>query len=633
MTGARARQVPVLIAGGGGSGLTAAIVLADLGVPSLLVERHPSTSPHPKAHILNGRTMEIMAQHGLAEEIYSEGAPPETCSAMVWLTSLGGHEPYDRKVLYRTDAYGGGTLEPRYSAVCAQRHGNLGQHKLEPLLRRYAERRNPDGLLFGHELAGFVQDADGVTATIVNRETGADFTVRAKYLIGADGGKTVGRALGVRMLGTPTFLQWINLHVKADFSALIDHDDAIVNRVSSLAEDGRFRHCGVVPMGPTRWGRHSEEWTLMLTQPPGSADDRADHEVVAQVRETLKLPARHRMEVLSVSRWPVEGSVAERFAVGRVYLVGDAAHRHPPSGGLGLNTGIQDAHNLAWKLAATLAGAGGGRLLASYEAERRPVAERVVERALYSLFNQIAMTTGTGVTPAGTPKWNRAQLLALFGDSADQPTRRAVLEEYFATNRITTEHLGLEIGYRYDRSPCVLPDGSSGPPPDPLGLAYVQDARPGHRMPHAWLDQRGQRVGTHHLLRPGAFLCLAGASGQAWRDAGLDVALSTGVPLDLYMVGPGHELRDREGDWTRLRGHGEEGVVLVRPDGFVAARADTIARAAAQAGAVPGDGRGPTAWLQRALGTALGAMPAGTMPAGTVSGNGSVNGVAARGRD
>ena len=565
------RTVPVLIVGGGGSGLTASIFLADLGVESLLIERHPSTSPHPKAHILNGRTMEIMAQHHLAEDIYAEGAPPENSSAMVWLTSLGGNEPYDRKILYRTDAYGGGALATRYATVCGQRHGNLGQRWLEPLLRRHAEQRNPGGLLFQHKLLGFDQDDDGVTAVVFDRDRQITFTVRANYLIGADGGKLVGPALGVRMQGTPTFLQWINLHVRADFSGLLEHDDAVVNRVSSLTDSGRLEHCGVVPMGPTKWGRHSEEWTLMFARPPGTeaGTELDDATVVQMIRQTLKLPPEHEMEVCSINRWPVEGTVADRFCVGRVFLVGDAAHRHPPSGALGLNTAVQDAHNLAWKLAAVLSGHADDALLDSYAAERRPVAQRVVERALYSLFNQLAMTVGTGVMPTATAEWNRAQLLALFADTADGRARRALLREYFNTNRITTEHLGLEIGYDYSGSACVLNDGTPAPEPDPLSLEYVQVARPGHRMPHAWLIRGIRRVGTHELIQPGAFLCLAGVNGQAWVDAATALTQRYGVPILPRLVGPGQGLEDRDGSWTALRGHGEDGAILVRPDGFV----------------------------------------------------------------
>src|SRR5262249_30920896 len=160
--------------------------------------------------------------------------------------------------------------------------------------------------------------------------------------------------------------------------------------------------------GPSRWGRHSEEWTIMFCLPPGShrGDNLDDESVVRTVRSTLKLPVDHELDVLSISRWPVEGKVAERFRWGPVFLVGDAAHRHPPSGALGLNTGIQDSHNLAWKLAAVLHGQAGEELLASYEAERRPVAQRVVERAVFALFNQIAMTAGTGMMPGARPEWN-----------------------------------------------------------------------------------------------------------------------------------------------------------------------------------------------------------------------------------
>jgi len=586
------RTVGVLIVGGGGSGLTASVILSDLGVDSLLVERHPSTSIHPKAHILNGRTMEVMAQHGLAADIYGEGSPPARSSAMVWLTSLGGDAPYDRKVLYRTDAYGGGALAGRYATACAYRHCNLGQRWLEPLLRRHAERRNPGGLLFHHELVSLEQDPAGVTAVIMNRDGGTTFTVRAAYLIGADGGKTVGAALGIGMTGTPTFLEWINLHVRADFSGFLEHDDAIVNRVASLQDDGHLAHCGVVPMGPTRWGRHSEEWTLMFSRPPG-ANALDDPAVVDRVRRTLKLPAGHAMEVCSISRWPVEGTVAERFGTGRSFLVGDAAHRHPPSGALGLNTGIQDAHNLAWKLAAVLSGSADSALLDSYEAERQPVARRVVDRAISSLFNQLAMTGGTGVSAAGSPEWNRAQLTALFADTLEGRSRRILLAEYFGTNRVTTEHLGLEIGLDYAGSPAVLPDGSPAPEPDPLGIDYVQLARPGHRLPHAWLRRGAQRLGTHELVRPGSFTCLAGARRQAWCAAAGKLAARRGVPLLSHVIGPGQELEDADGAWTGLRGHGEYGVILVRPDGYVAARL------AAADGSRAG-------WLDTALTTALG---------------------------
>lgn len=603
------RHVPVLIVGGGGSGLTASLALSDLGVDTLLIERHPTTSVQPKAHILNARTMEIFDHLGVAEDIHREGSPAENRAAMVWLSSLGGDAPYDRQVLHRTSAYGGGELAERYALASAQPHANLGQRWLEPLLRRHAEKRAPGGLLFHHELTALDEDPDGVTATVLDRGSGQTFTVRAAYVVAADGGKTIGRLRSIPMEGTPTFLEWINLHVRADFSAFIPCDDTVVNRVSSLSEDGTLQHCGVVPMGPDRWGRHSEEWTLMFSRPPGAegAADLDDDTIVAMVRRTLKLPDDHPMDVESISRWPVEGTVARRFRSGRVFLVGDAAHRHPPSGALGLNTGVQDSHNLAWKLALVLGGSADDALLDTYESERRPVARRVVERALFSLFNQIAFTAGTGVVQGAHPDWNRAQMTALFSDTPDGETRRAVLREYFDTNRITTAHLGLEMGYDYADAGSVTSDGTPRPPQDPLGLEYEQTARPGSRLPHAWLTENGTRTGTHRLHRaPGSFLLLAGAEGAAWVEAARLLSRRYRVRIDAYAVGGEGTVADPEGRWRELRGHDEHGAVLVRPDGFVTMRERSAcadpARAVEQAllvalgrdrEAVAGEGPGP----------------------------------------
>jgi 2,4-dichlorophenol 6-monooxygenase len=570
------REVPVLIVGGGGCGLTASLLLADLGVESLLVERHPSTSVLAKAHILNPRTMEIFDALGIADEVYDAGAPLENYSSTRFYTSLGGDDPWDRQLLYRTDSWSGGGLAPYYATLSARHTGNLPQKLLEPILRRHAEQRNPDGVLFHHELIGLEQDEAGVVATIRDRDKDEAYRVRAQYAIGADGGKTVGGLVGATMLGPTPFVDMISVHVRADLSAHVPDDDAQIRLFMRPTLEGDWIQFGLVAMGPDHWDRHCEEWhfavTLPVEQESGAQpEDYSAERALSDMRELLKLPDLDA-EVLNITHWLVDAVVADRFQAARVLLAGDAAHRHSPMGGLGLNTAIQDVHNLAWKLAAVVDGSAAPSLIDSYEPERRPVGERNVEFSTFAFFNHLAVRAGFGMLPGAPPEHNRAALEALFADTADGATRRARLREFFHTLRMEFGAADIELGYEYADSGVVVPDGTPAPPRDPTGHRYEQVARPGHRMPHAWLIRDGERVATHRLLRPGSFLLLAGSDGGAWLEAAAAVAPERGVAIEALRVGPDLELADRDGAWTQLRGHDEGGAVLVRPDGHVAMR-------------------------------------------------------------
>ena len=569
------REVDVLIVGGGGCGLAASVMLADLGVESLLVERHPTTALMPKAHIINPRTMEILHTHGLAADVLREGAPPENNASAQWYTSLGGDEPWHRQAVHRTDAWSGGALTEQYARLTRWRHGNLPQKYLEPLLRRHAEARNPGRVLFAHEVTALDQDADGVDAVIADLGSGEQLAVRARYTIGADGGRFVGERLGIAMEGPEPFVHTVSVHFRADLSSCFGDDESLLRFIVRPTPEGVWWRTGCLQMGPTRWDRHSEEWVATITLPPdvehGDFDDAA---AAAGVRERLALPDLD-LEVLRFSRWQVEALVAERFAHGRVFLAGDAAHRHSPHGGLGLNSGIQDAHNLTWKLAAVVGGAASPALLDSYEPERRPVAIRNVEFATFAFFNHLAVASGFGVLPGAPPEHNRAILRALFSDTADGATRRLRLREFFDTLRMEFQAADIELGFEYADSPAVVPDGSPAPPRDPAGNDYRPVARPGHRLPHAWFDRLDERVCTHDLLRPGRFLLLAGRDGEAWTQAADDVAGRVGVALDAVLAGPGRALQGGDGAWYALRGHDDGGAVLVRPDGHVAYRAPT----------------------------------------------------------
>jgi 2,4-dichlorophenol 6-monooxygenase len=580
-------EVGVLVVGGGGCGLSASIMLSDLGVDHLLVERHPGTALMPKAHELNPRTMEIFAHHGVAEDVYRLGAPYEHNCAARFYTSLGGSEAWHRRLLHREDAWSGGALTAHYRPLTAFRHGNLPQLQLEPLLREHAAARTAGGIRFHHELAGFTQDADEVTATIRDRDTGATYSVRARYVIAADGGRTVGPAVGIAMEGPAPFVHTISVHFAANLAPWMDSDDAIIHSIVRPELDGTWLRTGCLAVGPTRFDRHSEEWVATITLPPGQEDRPFDDELAAAgVRERLGIDDLD-LRVIRFTRWQVDALLADRYRDGRILVAGDAAHRHSPFGGLGLNTGIQDAHNLVWKLAAVLDGRGDDGLLDSYEAERRPVGRRNVDFATTAFFGHLGIAGAFGVLPGAPVEHNRRALEALFADTEDGRRRFSRLQEMFRTLRLEYGAADIELGYQYGDSPAVVPDGTAAPGSDPYGHLHVQTARPGHRLPHAWLDRFGATVGTHELLRPGAFLLLAGADGKAW------VKAAVALGIDAHAVGAPHTLRDRDEVWSTLRGHGDDGAILVRPDGHVAYRSERL----------PTD---PAAALDAALAVALG---------------------------
>jgi len=570
-------EVPVLIVGGGAAGLTMSIMLADLGVESLLVERHPGTALVPKAHILHCRTLEIFREMGIDEEVRTEGCPPENFTHTSWYTSLGGDEAWDRRLLKSIPSWSYSDLAPYYAQITASPMTNLPQHLLEPLLRRHAEQRSGAArVLFNNEMTALEQDDGGATATVLDRVSGESRQVRAQYVVGADGGKTVGEMLGVPMVGPEPFVDVISLTFDADFSPYLAEDYSLIRLFLQPQLDGTVRRFSIVASGPAPWDRHCRHWRsgviLPVNMPPDSytVEDAAN-----ELRALFKLP---ELEItnMTMSHWLIESVVAERYRAGRTFLIGDAAHRHSPMGGLGLNTGIQDAHNLAWKLAAVLAGHAGASLLDSYESERLPVARRRVEFATFSFFNHLSVSGGFGMLPGAAEKHNRAVLEALFSDTPDGETRRAQLDEMIHTLRREFQHADIDLGYEYADSPVVVADGSDAPPRDPVGYAYVPVARPGHRMPHAWLQRGGEPVATHHLIRPGAFLLLAGGDGQAWCEGARQISEETGAPVDAYCVGAGGDLEDPHGAWTTLRGHGSAGAVLVRPDGHVAFRASDL---------------------------------------------------------
>jgi len=567
--GAFDEQVPVLIVGGGGAGLTASMLLAGLGVKTLLVSALPTTSDLPKAHVLNQRTMEILEDVGAAAEVERRGTPAANMSATAYYAGFAGpDEEYGRRLM-RLECWGAGGADENWRAASACRQQNLPQIRLEPVLKARAEELSPGMIRFGHELIDLEQDDEGVTALVRERDSGREYRVRCDYLIGADGGRTIPGLLGITYEGLGKLTNTATIHATADFSRWAPDPDVLIRWIHSpQAGTGVV----MVPMGPERWGADSEEWVIHLNYPVEDPRAESDEQVEADVRDALGLPDVE-MKIHRITRWTVEAVIASEFRAGRVFLVGDAAHRHPPTGGLGLTSGIQDTHNLCWKLAAVLAGHAFPTLLDSYEPERRSSVSRNAQRSLENAVNQLTIGAATGLSPENTTEQNWASLKRLWSRHPEDADHRAELMRLMRAQSMEFCEHNVEYGYPYD-SAAVVDDGSAPPEPVEEIRVYEPSTRPGSPLPHAWIDDEdGARRPIKDLVRPGRFLLIAGEEGDAWCGAADALAAEHRLPVDTVRIGhTDGDMFDSRCTWIRRRQIGPQGAILVRPDRFVAWR-------------------------------------------------------------
>jgi 2-polyprenyl-6-methoxyphenol hydroxylase-like FAD-dependent oxidoreductase len=522
------QETPVLIVGGGPVGLALAADLGWRGISCTLVEEGDGTIYHPRANTVNARTMEFCRRWGVAEEVRNSGAPPDFPSTILYLTSLRGYE------LARIErpTYGGGErgrVKPLLTSP--ERSERCNQLFFDPIMRRLAAGMKGVSLRYRCRFENFEQKNGAVIATLRDLAQDRLETIEARYLVACCGGRSmVPKALGVRWEGEPVVDYHLNVFLR--INALWERHDKgkaafyfFINRAGnnpSLIElDGNTLWRLGIRLGP-------ERIALEAVDVRGIIDAVIGKDVPC--------------EVISSLPWTCRSIVADKWQQGPVFLAGDAVHQHGPSGGFGMNTGLGDAVDLGWKIAATLDGWGGPDLLASYEPERRPVAKRVVEEVREMQEDVVSDDEIAHIEDKGP--------------AGDALRKRIGAEIVRRRTRVYISD-GVALGYRYDPSPVIVPDGT--PAPKDSVTDYVQTSRPGSRAPHAWMDE-AQRRSTIDLF--GKSFVLLAFSGAA-PDGLAAAARARNMPLDVQRI-----------DDPAIAQLYKRKLVLVRPDGHVAWRGD-----------------------------------------------------------
>lgn len=551
-------ETDVLIVGAGPAGLTASSLLARDGIEALTFSKY-GLADAPRAHITNQRAMEVFRDLGIEAEVAERALPQALMGEQVYATSFAGRE------LSRMMAWGtGADRAGEYQAASPCSMCNIGQHSLEPILLANARKLGAD-IRLNHEVVGIAQDDKGVSAVVRDKESNREFQVRAKYVVGCDGAKTlVGEAGEFEYEGTVGNGDAVTVWIEADLSKYTKHrSGALFFTVTPGSRDMVGVWTCVEP-----WN----EWSTIFLRPGLAPLDLTPD----AVNESIRLAIGDDdvdYKIKKVSSWQFNHLVAANYRRGRFFIAGDAAHRHPPANGLGSNTSIQDAYNLCWKLTMVIRGCADDSLLDSYSAERQPVGRQIVDRANQSANDMLAWFGALGLSPDMSDSEANARLEALYG-----PGGEAQREQLLEALKLTNEQfnaLGVELG-QYYRSQAIVSDGSCRKlTTDNPDLHYEASTSPGSPVPHAWLATNqadSEQFSPLDLCDYGQFTLITGASGQGWVEAAEKVSETLNVRIRPVQVSLGLEVNDVYGDWTHQREVTDAGCLLVRPDRFVAWR-------------------------------------------------------------
>jgi len=561
-------ETDVLIVGSGPAGGAAALSLSTLGVPNIMITKYRWTANTPRAHITNQRAMEVFRDLGIESQVLADATPHDQIGDTVFCTSIAGEE------IGRIRTWGTHPArEADYQLSSPCLICDIPQTYLEPILVKNATARGTQ-TRFSTEYLSLRQDADGVDATVRDRLTGATYTIRAKYVIGADGARSkVAEDVALPLEGRMDVAGSMNITFKADIASFVQARRSVLYWVIQPGSN-----VGGIGAGLVRMVRPWNEWLIVwgydINQPAPEVDEKAGTQIV---RNLLGMPDLD-VEITGTSLWGNNEMYATYLQNGRVFCAGDAVHRHPPSNGLGSNTSVQDSYNLAWKLAAVLRGQAEASLLETYSQERAPVAKQIVLRANKSSREFGQFFDVLGLTEAENEAEMREQIEERKSGTPRGAAKRAALVEAMELKNYEFNAHGVEMGQFY-ASTAVVSDGSTRPKPtrDPE-LYYEPSTVPGSHLPHAWVGSAARKLSTLDLAPYSRFTLITGIAGEAWAIAAAAVAADLDIPLETVVIGPGREVTDLYYDWARIREVEEDGALLVRPDKHIGWRSTTLPR-------------------------------------------------------
>lgn len=561
----------VLIIGTGPAGSATAALLSTYGIENMAINRYRWLANTPRAHITNQRTMEVIRDLGreVEDEVYLYAAPQHLMGENIFCESLAGEE------IGRMKSWGNHPLsQAEHLMSSPTKMNDMPQTFMEPLLFKTACQRGTQARM-STEYISHMQDADGVTTTCRDRLTKKEFTIRSKYLIGADGGKSlVAEHAGLPFEGKMGVGGSMNILFRADLSKYVAHRPSVLYWVMQPGAD-----VGGIGMGLVRMVRPWNEWLIVWGYDINGPEPEVTEEFATGVARQLIGDPDLKIELLSANIWTVNNFYATQTSKGRVFCMGDAIHRHPPSNGLGSNTSIQDSFNLAWKLAMVLRGQAGEGLLDSYNTERAPVAKQIVTRANQSIGETGPIFDALGMSMGVDPVQMQKNLEGRSEGTPEAQAQREAIRKAIAFKKYEFDAHGVEMNQRY-RSDAIVTDGQIEPAFElDADLHYQPTTWPGARLPHVWVYARdgGAEVSTLDLCGHGTFTLLTGLGGEAWEAAATAVAADLGIKIVTHIIGPRRPFVDHSGDWARASQIADSGCLLVRPDHHVAWRSETLA--------------------------------------------------------